>query len=67
VVEGLKQLRSLSLRFTKVTDEGLKELVGNLFRQRGVLVPAGVEQLHEAHPALHQPSRQQAVGGVGAS
>ncbi len=38
-------------------------LPGNLLRQRGVLVPAAVEELDEAHAALRQPPGEQAVGG----
>ena len=39
---------------------------GKLARQAFVLVPAHVIELDEAHAALGQAARQQAVGGVGA-
>ena len=42
---------------------GVAALAANLLGQRGVLVPAHVEELDEAHAALGQPPGQQAVGG----
>ena len=41
-------------------------LVGQLPCDGDVLVPAAVEELHEADVALEQPAGQQAVGGVAA-
>ncbi len=41
-------------------------LVGQLPRDGDVLVPAAVEELHEADAALEQPAGEQAVGGVAA-
>ena len=45
---------------------GVAALAGDLRGQVRVLVPAAVEELDEAHAALGQPARQQAVGGEGA-
>ena len=41
-------------------------LVFDLRRQRAVLIPAAVENLHHAHAPLHQPPRKQCRMGVGA-
>lgn len=59
--------------FLEVQDESGSSLVGILAlpavvpRQFFVLVPAAVEQLHEAHSAFQEATSLQAVGGVGSS
>ena len=45
---------------------GVAALVGELFGDGDVLVPAAVEELDETHAALGEAAGEQAVGGVGA-
>ena len=52
-------LRSLSKGGRRLVD--VVGLAAKFFRQADVVVPAAVEQLHEAHIPLHHPPRQQAV------
>ena len=43
---------------------GIGALLGELVRQRAVLIPSAMKELDEAHAALHQPSRDQTVARV---
>ena len=43
----------------------LQALAANLLRQIAVLIPTAMEELDEAHAALGQAARQNAVGRVG--
>src|SRR5258706_7966242 len=45
---------------------GLLRLSADIVGEIAVVIPTGVEQLHESHSPFHQPSREQTVGGVSA-
>ena len=42
----------------------ISALIGKLSRERDVLIPTAMEELHEAHAAFEESTREQAIRGV---
>ena len=64
VIQQAALLEILHERGCRLVD--VVALIGELARNRDVLIPAAVKKLNETHIALEQAAREQAVGGVGA-